>query len=123
MWGESVVHAVGGNYASWGSDRGSDRAWVGRTGAHWARMARPGLKQPQASPANCGIEANQPHRRNSAYENLPFGSLNQTVQALEISSPFETQVCAPWRADTSCRKCGEPTTGVRRIGSGHMIDG
>jgi len=42
---------------------------------------------------------------------------------MEISYPFETQVCAPWKADRTCRNRGEPTIVVRRIGSGHMIGG
>jgi hypothetical protein len=75
VWDELVVHAVRGNYASWGSDSASDRAWAGRTGAHWARMARLGLKWPQASPANYGIEANQSAQTEFCVRELAVGVL------------------------------------------------
>jgi hypothetical protein len=79
MWGESVVHAVGGNYASWGSDGGAGGARAAQHGASWARMAKPAVKLPKASPQMRRIEANQSAQTEFCVRELAVGVLESDI--------------------------------------------
>ena len=54
---------------------------------------------------------------------MPSGSLKWTFKSMEVGDPIETQVCASWKVNISCRFRGEPTINVRRIGRGQTTDG